>query len=149
MCNWDKWLVLRFLLPASAQPVHSASSECLQSCSSRGCVSCLTYLSYLSYLISIKGFVFPQPMYLWPSLAPLENSDQDYYQQLYQTMQWCWASQQARQPARPLARLYKSPNMFGLVSFPGGGGEKQEPAETKTSRYLSQARDWLGKNLLW
>ena len=70
---------------------------------------------------------------LWPGLLSTALSDHAMM-----------LGQPASQPARPLARLYKSPNMFGLLSFPGG-----RAAWEVGTRYPSQARDWLGKNLLF
>ena len=80
ICNWDKWRVLIFLLPASPQPAQLSAHEVVPPEA-----VCHVWPISFSYLISITGFVFPQPIYL----ALLENSDQDCHQQLYQTMQWC------------------------------------------------------------
>ena len=80
ICNWDKWRVLIFLLPASPQPAQLSADEVVPPEA-----VCHVWPISFSYLISITGFVFPQPIYL----ALLENSDQDCHQQLYQTMQWC------------------------------------------------------------
>ena len=134
ICNWDKWRVLIFLLPASPQPAQLSP----RSCSSWGCVSCLTYLLLISHIyhrfcLSSTNLSGPAGE-LWPGLPSTALSDHAMMLSL-----------PASQPARWPDFINHQICLAWWVSQVVAVRSRNQPRQ-KTSRYLSQARGLLGKN---